>query len=151
MSKIILVTAIMAAFEKAITLEAVQSVASQAIETLKVYEATESEKQTLIDRLNAEVLAREEKLETVNAELATANEELEASNEIVAELSAKLNKAEENRGNPNLQVTVDKKDYQIVGNKFQTVNGEYSAEDLAKDETLLKEMITKGSGAILPL
>ena len=151
MSKIILVTAIMVAFEKAVTLEAVKSVASQAIETLKVYEANESEKQTLIIQLNAEALARDQEIVVVQAELTTANEELEASNEIVAELSAKLNKAEENRGNPNLQVTVDKKDYQIVGNKFQTVNGEYSAEDLAKDETLLKEMIAKGSGAILPL
>jgi hypothetical protein len=140
-----------AALSKADTEEKNKAVTSQVIETVKAYEAAEAKTQNKIDVLHSDLDVIINKLNKAYADLAIANEELAASNEIVAELSAKLNKAEENRGNPNLQVTVGKKDYQIIGNKFQTVNGEYSAEDLAKDETLLKEMIAKGSGAILPL
>lgn len=149
MAKILKAADLEASLSKAAGEEKIKAIAVQVIEVVKAYEVSDAEKQGKIETLTTAAVAKDAVLVEVKAELETANEELAASNELVAELSAKLEKAEENRGNPNLVVTIKKKDYMIIGNKFQTAKGSLTAEQLAKDEELLLDMIAKGSGAII--
>lgn len=69
----------------------------------------------------------------------------------VATLSEKLDLQEKHGGNGGTIVTIEKKSYKLIGNRFITSAGEVNAEEASKDKKFLAKLLEIGSGALVPL
>ena len=147
MSKILKSADIEAAFAKAKNEATTAAVVAQVIESSKLSETELANAiEVCAEGANSMSGLITEKL-SLEVSVQALIEELQEANETIADLGKRLSIRENNPDAGEL-VTVDGKDYQIIGKKFITLKGELTAKQLANDEELLKSFIEKGSGAI---
>lgn len=100
---------------------------------------------------NDKVKLIENDLAVSKAETETANENAEKALAEVKVLSEKLDLQEKHGGNGGNIVTIEKKSYKLIGNRFITSAGEVNAEEASKDKKFLAKLLQIGSGALVPL
>lgn len=101
-------------------------------------------------------MAAENELEKVKRELQEAKQKEADMQEHLNDLKAEKELAKKTTTSSKVTVTIDKKQYEIIGNARIGGLGQgqtYTKEELAKSENkeLVKSMIEKGSGLIRPL
>jgi hypothetical protein len=70
----------------------------------------------------------------------------------VTDLGTQLAVQQANRGDNSIIVTIDKKQYKLIGNRFSFKGKpEMNAEALSKDKDQLKFMLESGSGSLIPV
>ena len=148
MSKILLATAIIAAYEAAKTHEEKDAVVAQIIESVKEQEALSAAQADGVTALNSAIAVLEETNGALSESNKSQEDELAKANETIADLGAQLDLQAKATGSDTL-VKSGTKTYKIIGNKFLTRKGELNAIDLSKDKELVAEMIKNGSGAIV--
>lgn len=99
----------------------------------------------------AETETANENAEKALAEVEKANKSTEDALTEVQTLSAKLDLQEKHGGNGGTLVTIGKKSYKLIGNRFITGSGEKNAEEAAKDNVFLAHLLKIGSGALVAL
>lgn len=92
-----------------------------------------------IEQLQAENDALQKKLEKANASTTKARSQ-------VKDLTEQLQVAEATKGSKLPTVKVDGKPYIFTGPRARVNKVPMTAEDVAKDEALCKELVDKGSG-----
>lgn len=148
MSKILLATAILAAYEAAKTHDEKDAVLAQVIDSVKEQEALNADHTAVVEKLKADYETLQTSKTEVDGLLEKANADLENSTKLVEDLGLQLD-AQAKAPGAFQMVTHDKKSYKIIGSKFLTRKGELNAEELAKDKELIGEMIKNGSGALV--
>ncbi|WP_374949610.1 hypothetical protein [Mucilaginibacter sp.] len=95
-------------------------------------------------------------LRTANQELAAAHEDLQkTSAEEIGNLSEALSKAQKVADVAEPTITVDKKDYLVIGGNFTyrrkgtTEPKDYTLEDLKADKSLQAELVKIGAGFLV--
>lgn len=147
MSKILKSADIEAAFAKAKNEADTAALIAQVIASVILMEQDLAIANDAVITSNNQLVAlSKEKLETAVL-IETYEEDLAEANETIAELGKRLS-LRENNPDAGVLVTVDGKDYQIIGKKFITLKGEMTAKQVAEDEEILKHFISSGSGAI---
>jgi len=89
-------------------------------------------------------------LETANKNIKALEKERDDALAEVAALSAKLDLSEKH-GSEGLIVTIGKKNFTLLGNRFFTPEGEMDAETLSKNTKELERMLKIKSGSLIPL
>lgn len=92
-----------------------------------------------------------EKSQALQVALDKSNKETATALEEVGALAAKLDLQEKHGGDGCPIVTINKKSYKLLGNRFFYGGGEKNAEELSKDETELKRMLKIGSGSLVAI
>jgi septal ring factor EnvC (AmiA/AmiB activator) len=152
MSKILLASAIIAASKKETTVEGFQSLIAQIVASVTDQETENAKTALTIVDLEQQIDDALKAKTEVEAKVIALQSDLDDANQTIRELGERLSLREENPDVSGLIVTVDKKDYQIIGNRFNYPNhGELTAKQLSEKPELLKEMIQKGSAAIVLL
>ena len=104
-----------------------------------------SEANSSIANLKEEVAAGAENAALVVELQTSLNESLTE----VAELATKIGLLEKNRGDKSLIVVVKGKSYKLLGNRFITKDGEFTAEELSKNKQELERMLKIESGSLI--
>lgn len=124
-------------------IESLNGQLAQKEDALKTSKTLLSEKETALKAATAEVQAHKTAAEEAQTQLGSALQE-------VATLSEKLD-LQEKHGKDGTIVTIKKKNYTLVGNVFIYDGKEHSAKELSQDTKHLEKMLSKGSGALVPL
>lgn len=106
-------------------------------ETIALATAHITEQDAIIAVNNATIKSLEKALNDALAEVGT--------------LSAKLDLQEKHGGEGSTIVTIAKKAYKLIGNRFITKDGEKNAEEASKDSDFLAHLLKISSGALTPL
>lgn len=147
MSKILLATAILAAYEAATTHDQKDAVMAQIIESVKEQEAENAKALETESGYIGDIATYKAARESDATEIANANTNLLEANQTIADLGKQLDLQSKSPGSSVL-VSHKKETYKIIGNNFITRKGTLDASALAKDKELIAEMIEKGSGSL---
>jgi hypothetical protein len=74
---------------------------------------------------------------------------LKESNDQIGSLSAELDKAKSITDIIDPSITVDKKEYRVIGKKFNWRGTEYTVQDLLKSKSLQQELVGAGAGFLI--
>ena len=144
MSKILLATAILAAYGAATTHEQKDAVLAQVIESVKEQEDVNA---TALETDTANVTAIAKLQDTVaglNAKAVEDEKSFAEANQTIADLGKQLDVQAKSPGSI-LLVSHKGKNYKIIGNNFITSKGKLDAEALSKDKELIATMVENGS------
>lgn len=88
------------------------------------------------------MVAAGEEIEVLRQDKDKADIAAEEALKAVEDLSAKLD-LQEQHGGDGILVTVGKQSYKLIGKRFVTKNGDFTAEEISKNQEELKRMVEK--------
>ena len=112
---------------------------------LVVLEADDTALKNEVTSLKAKNAALKEEYTSLKEENEALKEEQQEAQEVVKDLKAQMKTSKGVKSNT---IKIGKEMYKVVGG-FQRKGDKYTAEDIASDEKIAKELLEKGSGLII--
>jgi len=128
--------------DKLVVLEADDTALKNEVTSLKAKNAALKEEYTSLKAKNA---ALKEEYTSLKEENEALKEEQQEAQEVVKDLKAQMKTSKGVKSNT---IKIGKEMYKVVGG-FQRKGDKYTAEDIASDEKIAKELLEKGSGLII--